>query len=386
MHVTLQELAKAAGVSASTVSRALTPGKHPVNEETRQKILTLAERLDYRPNLVARGLRTERTHTLGIVVDNIVSPFTPTIIRGIQDYLQEHHYFSLIINTDWDPDSESKAIRELLSRSIDGVILVESFMRGPHPVLDVTRKPYVYVHRLSTRSDRNSVMVDDVYGSHLAVEHLAGLGHRRIAYINGPQGWAASANRYTGYVEELSRWGLTHEPSLVEQGDWELQSGFAATRRFLALEKPPTAIFAANDLMALGAIYAVQEAGLRVPEDIAVVGYDNREIAGLVRPPITTISLPCYEMGQASAALLLRLLGAQSPPAEPVMLRGRLIVRESSGAPDGKIPLERYRSHTTARRPVNDGEQESMVGLITPNRASSADGSRTTRRQDQEES
>jgi DNA-binding LacI/PurR family transcriptional regulator len=354
MPTTLHKLAKAAGVSASTVSRALTPGNHPVNEETRQRILALAEELDYHPNLIARGLRTDRTLTIGIVVDNIISPFSPTIIRGIQDFLQQHHYFSVIINTDWNPDSETKAIDELISRSIDGVILVESFSRGANPVLDLAGKPYVFVHRLFSRGDRNSVMVDDFYGAHMAVDHLARLGHRRIAFIEGPRGWDASTNRNIGYREALAKWGVQYDPDLVQEGDWELQSGFATARNFLALPQRPTAIFAANDLMALGAIYAAQDAGLVVPGDVAVVGYDDREIASLSRPTITTVTLPCYEMGQASAKLLLRLLNKHEQPGAPVMMRGRLIVRESSGAPEGRIPLERYRSHTTPRRLLID--------------------------------
>lgn len=352
MAVTLHELAKTAGVSVATVSRALTEGSHPVNEATKQRILTLAEAMGYKPNLIARGLRTDRTLTIGIIVDSIVSPFTPLIIRGVQDYLQEHHYFSFIVNTDRDPAYESKAIDDLMGRSIDGVIHVESHMRGANPALDLASKPYVFVHRLFSRGDRNSVSVDDNYGAHLAIDHLAKLGHRRIAYIGGPSGWDASANRLAGYEEALVKWGLEFDPKLVSEGNWELQSGFGTARSFLAIPEHdrPTAIFAANDLMALGAIYAIQEAGLRVPDDIAVVGYDDREIASLSRPTITTITLPCYEMGLASARLLLDLLIKHTEASEAIVTRGKLIVRESSGDPEGKIPLERYRSHTTPGR------------------------------------
>ena len=133
-------------------------------------------------------------------------------------------------------------------------------------------------------------------------------------------------------------------------GDWEVQSGYPATKKFLALSPRPTAVFAANDLMALGAIYAIQEAGLCVPDDIAVVGYDDREIASISRPTITTVTLPCYEMGQVSAKLLLRLLEKQNGAEEPIRIQGKLIVRESSGAREGKIPLEQYQTHTTPRR------------------------------------
>lgn len=347
MPITLSELAKAAGVSVSTVSRALNDSAHPVNEETRQHIQNLAKQLGYRPNMVARSLKTDRTFTIGIIVDNIVSPFSPTIIRGIQDHLKIHNYFSVIINADWDPEAETEAIHQLISRSIDGIVFVESWLRGANPTLDLANKPYVFVHRLFSGVFGNSVLVDERYGARLAVEHLARLGHRRIAFINGPQGWDASADRLVGYQDALARLGVPFDPALVAEGTWEVQSGYPAAKKFLALPERPTAIFAANDLMALGAIYAIQESGLRVPEDIALVGYDDREIASISRPTITTVSLPCYEMGQTSAQLLLKRLDNPTETEEPIRVRGKLIIRESCGAEEGKISPDRYRTHTT---------------------------------------
>ena len=347
MPITLNELAKVAGVSASTVSRALNESEHPVNDETRQRILALANELGYRPNMVARGLKMDRTYAIGIIVDNIVSPFSPTIIRGIQDELKGHNYFSVIMNTDWDPEVETEAIHQLISRSIDGIIFVESWLRGANPTLDLANKPYVFFHRLFNGTFSNSVLVDEQYGARLAVEHLVNLAHQRIAFINGPQGWAASADRLAGYKDVLAQKGIAYDPELVEEGNWEVQSGYPAARKFLGLAQPPTAIFAANDLMALGAIYAIQEAGLRVPEDIALVGYDDREIASLVRPTISTVTLPCYEMGQASAQLLLRRLENQAEIDEPIRIKGKLIIRESCGAEKGNASPERYRTHTT---------------------------------------
>jgi LacI family transcriptional regulator len=347
MPITLSELAKVAGVSVSTASRALNNSDHKVNEETRQRILHLARELGYRPNMVARGLKTDRTFTIGIIVDNIVSPFSPLIIRGIQDHLKNHNYFSVIINADWDPEAETEAVHQLISRSIDGIIFVESWLRGANPTLDLANKPYVFVHRLFSGVFNNLVLADERYGAHLAVEHLAGLGHQRIAFINGPHGWGASLDRFAGYQDALEQLGVPYDPELVAEGLWEVQSGYPAAKQFLALPERPTAIFAANDLMALGAIYAIQEAGLRVPEDIALVGYDDREIANISRPTITTVTLPCYEMGQASALMLLRRFDNEGDVEEPIKVRGKLIIRESCGAEEGKIPLDRYRTHTT---------------------------------------
>jgi LacI family transcriptional regulator len=347
MAVTLHALAQAAGVSVSTVSRALSNSGHTVNEGTRQRILTLATELGYRPNILARGLRTDKSFTIGIIVDNIVSPFTPIIIRGIQDHLKTKNYFSVIINADWDPEAETEAVHQLISRAIDGIIFVESWLHGASPPLDLADKPYVFVHRLFAGMSGNCVLVDEQFGARLAVEHLARLGHRRIAFIGGPQGWYASADRLAAYREVLQESGIDFDPALVREGNWEVQSGYPAAKEFLALPQPPTAIFAANDLMALGAIYAIQEANLSVPKDMAVVGYDDREIASIARPTITTVTLPGYEMGYVSAQLLLSRLEGQAEAQEPVRIRGRLIVRESCGAADGKIPLDHYQTHTT---------------------------------------
>jgi len=346
MPVTLHELAKAAGCSVSTVSRALNNSAHSVNEATRQRILALANELGYRPNMTARGLKMDRTFTIGLVVYNIASPFTPVLIRGIQEYLRQRDYFSIIISTDWDSDLESEAFHQLLSRSIDGVIFVETWRDESNKTLDLANKPYAYVYRLFDGEYPNSVIVDDVHGASLAVEHLAKLGHRRIAFINGPHGWAASKERLAGYQNVLTQYEIPSDPSLIEEGTWEVQSGYQAAKKFLEMTERPTAIFAANDLMALGAIYAIQDAGLKVPKDIAVVGYDDREIASISNPTITTVCPPSYEMGQLAAQLILDRLENQDEIKDPIRVQSRLIVRESCGAEQGKPPLEHYISHT----------------------------------------
>ena len=346
MPVTLHELAKAAGCSVSTVSRALNNSAHSVNEATRQRILALANELGYRPNMTARGLKMDRTFTIGLVVYNIASPFTPVLIRGIQEYLRQRDYFSIIISTDWDSDLESEAVHQLLSRSIDGVIFVETWRDESNKTLDLANKPYAYVYRLFDGEYPNSVIVDDVHGASLAVEHLAKLGHRRIAFINGPHGWAASKERLAGYQNVLTQYEIPPDPSMIEEGTWEVQSGYQAAKKFLEKTERPTAIFAANDLMALGAIYAIQDAGLNVPKDIAVVGYDDREIASISSPTITTVCPPSYEMGQLAAQLILDRLENQDEIKDPIRVQSRLIIRESCGAEQGKPPLEHYVSHT----------------------------------------
>lgn len=340
MPVSLSDVAQAAGVSNATVSRVLNNSDYPVSASTRSKVLEAAKELGYRPNLIARGLRTEETFTIGLIVENILSPFIPPIIRGIHDYLSQHNYSSIIINSDGNPEVESTAIADLSRRHIDGIIFVESYTRFFDEVAKLIKKPHIFVHRLFNSLNPNSVVPDDLYGARLAVHHLACLGHRRIAFINGPEGWDAAVNRLAGYREELAAWNIPFNPDLVGRGDWQVQSGFAVAQQLLARSPRPTAIFAGNDLMALGVIYAVQDIGLRVPEDVAVVGFDNRDFSGFVWPAITTVKMPCEKMGRVSAESLLRLINQEVDVIEPTLVKGELVVRQSCGALAGEWRFE----------------------------------------------
>lgn len=332
MPITIRDVAEAAGVSIATVSRVLNNKDHPVGAETRQRILATADALGYRPNVAARSLRTDRSATVGIIADDIIGPFATKIMRGIQDRLRQAGYLCVIISADWDPDAEREAIHDLVSRSIDGIVFSETWHHTAVEMLDLASKPYVFVHRQFAAPGQYSTIPDERYGAHLAMRHLIGLGHRRIGYINGPEHYYASALRLAGYREELESAGIAFDPTLVARGDWGLESGYTAMQYLLQAQPRLTALFAGNDLMAAGAIYALQDAGLRVPEDVAVVGYDDREISRTFRPRLTTVTLPCYEMGQAAAQMLLdRMEGKEEIPAE-VQVRGCLLVRESCGA------------------------------------------------------
>jgi DNA-binding LacI/PurR family transcriptional regulator len=352
MPVTLAEIAKITGFSVPTVSRVLSNSDYPVNAETRQQIINVAESMQYKPNISARSLRTDRTHTVGIIVDDILSPFVPPIVRGIQDQLKDFDYLGLIINTDFDPDLEKDAISTLINRPVDGIIFVESLHSTTNEVIAQLDKPYVFVHRLFGSSVANSIVPDDCYGAGLAVNHLVGLGHRHIAYINGPEDWHSSMRRLAGYQEALVANALDFEPQLLQPGAWELEDGYTAAVNLLTLDEIPTAIFAANDLMAAGAIYAIQDAGLKVPEDIAVVGYDNRNFTRIFRPRITTVSLPVYEMGKTAAELMQKQLVEGLENIKEVKIRGQLFIRESCGADESQMTIDELDAGTTSRRIV----------------------------------
>jgi DNA-binding LacI/PurR family transcriptional regulator len=350
MPVTLEEIAKAAGFSVPTVSRALTNSSYPVSPATRQHIIEVAQALGYKPNLAARSLRTDQTNTIGIIVDDILSPFTPPIVRGIQDYLKPFDYLGLIVNSDWDPEIEQEAIDTLVSRPVDGILFVEYSHFAVNETLERSNKPYVFVHRLFGSNIRNSVVPDDHYGATLAVRHLISLGHRRIAYINGPEGWHTSQQRLAGYKDELTAHGLAINPRLIQPGDWEFEGGYSAAVNLLALNELPTAIFAANDVMTLGAICAIQNAGLHVPKDIAIVGYDNREFTRIVRPQITTVSMPVYEMGRTAAELLLKQIEEGPQDTDEIKIKGSLFVRETCGADEPQRTPETVDLATVSRR------------------------------------
>ena len=350
MPVTLEEIARAAGFSVSTVSRALTNLDYPVSPTTRQHITEVARAMGYKPNLAARSLRTDQTNTIGIIADDILSPFVPPIIRGVQDYLKQYDYLSLIVNSDWDPDIEQDAINALISRPVDGIIFVESSHLAVNESLQQSGKPYFFAHRLFGSTIQNSVVPDDLYGAALAVRHLAGLGHRRIAMIRGREGWHSAERRYAGYQAELAAQNIELDPALVQPGDWEYEGGYSAAKRLLALKSPPTAIFASNDLMALGAIGAIQDAGLSVPQDIAVVGYDNREFSRIVRPRITTVSMPVYEMGRTAAELLLKQIAGSREALDEIKIRGQLYIRETCGADASQRTPEGLDMATVTRR------------------------------------
>jgi LacI family transcriptional regulator len=330
MRATLSEIAKAAGVSVATVSRVLNNSDHPINEKTRQRIVEIAEELNYQPNLIARSLRMDSSKTVGIVVENLTSPFIPPIVSAIQDTLKPANYMSFILNTNQDPDVEIESIHALNNRQIDGLLFVATWDRSPRMIEEMTAKPFVFVHRHFQTYIDNSVLVDERWGACLAVTHLADLGHQKIAMITGTGDWDATIYRKQGYLETMQALGLPIAADWIIEANWDVDGGFQAATALLHLGERPTAIFAQNDLLALGAIQAIQQAGLRVPEDLSVVGYDDREFSSMVRPSITTVTLPAAELGRQAAALLLRRMRGETENAPPLEVRGILIARESS--------------------------------------------------------
>jgi len=337
MAVTLAQIAKQANVSVSTISRALSNKNYPLKPETRQRILKLAQEMGYQPNLIARSLQTSRSHLVGVLVDRMQSPFSAATVQGIQDGLRSAGYSISIAYSNRDQSLAIEAINEFYSRQVDGIVILNSWLHTYNdPILALQNRPFVFVNRLFGACKQNCVGPGDYYGARLATQHLINLGHRRIAYINGAESWIEAQNRANGYRDALQENGIPVDESLIQQGDWGVESGYQAAQKLVSAASRPTAIFAANDIMALGAIYAIQEAGFKIPADIALVGYDDRDFAAWIKPSLTTIRMPAYEMGQAAARLLLQQFAGQEPE-DATQIPGQLIIRESCGANSRKL-------------------------------------------------
>lgn len=332
MAVTLAQIAKKANVSVSTISRALSNKSYPLKEETRQRILQLANDMGYQPNLIARSLQTSRSHLVGVLVDRMQSPFSAATVQGIQDGLRSAGYSISIAYSNRDQSLVIEAINDFYSRQVDGIVILNSWLHNYNDsILALQNRPFVFVNRLFGVCKQNCVGPGDHYGACLATQHLIDLGHRRIGYINGAASWLEAQDRASGYRDTLLKNNLPADETLIQQGDWGVDSGHQATQRLLSLIERPTAIFAANDIMALGATYAIQEAGLKIPADIALVGYDDRDFAAWIKPALTTIRMPAYEMGQAAARLLLQQLAGEKPE-DATQIPGELIIRDSCGS------------------------------------------------------
>lgn len=332
MAITIAEIARVAGVSISTVSRALSNSSYPLKDETRGRIIKLAQEMGYQPNLVARSLQNSRSNLVGIVVDRIQNLFSAATVQGIQDVLLSAGYSVSIAHSNRDKDLAIEALRSFYSRQVEGVIIINSWLHTYNdPILGMQDRPFVFVNRRFENCLQNCVGPGDNFGARLATQHLVDLGHRHIGYINGMQDWIESQNRLAGYQDVLVKNGLAVDEGLIRHGDWGVESGFMAAQELLALAERPTAIFAANDIMAMGAIYAIQGAGLRIPQDIAIVGYDDRDFAAWIRPTLTTIRMPAFEMGEAAARLLLEQIAGEALE-DATQVPGTLIIRESCGA------------------------------------------------------
>lgn len=332
-----RDVARLAGVSRTTVSYVLNGDQRTsIPQATRDRVLAAAAELGFRPNPMARGLRGRRSHVIGLLtVDIATTPFAVRIIKGAQDAAAAAGRTLLIVDSHGEEDAAAEALAMFSAWRVDGVVFATDYHREAQPPEAIRDMPAVLVDCFTAAGDLPSVVPDEVQGGRLATETLVAAGHRRVGFIAGPDTFPASAGRLVGYQAALAAAGIPFDPGLVRQGDWWQESGYAHTLDLLALPEPPTAIFCGNDWMAMGAYDAVRELGRRIPDDVALIGFDDREeIAGHMRPRLTSIGLPYYEMGFAGVRHLVSLIDApRGTPPEPhqVCLPCPLVRRESVG-------------------------------------------------------
>ena len=335
-RATLKDVARLAGVHPGTVSRALNVETRTlVNVETAERVLAAAEQLGYRPNPIARGLKTKRSYTVGVLIPDLTNPLFPPIVRGIQDRLEEAAYTPLIANTDNDADRELADFEAMRARRVDGLITATARRDHGLPAgLEDLDFPVVLVNRRLEDGARPSVVGDDRNGVRLAVEHLVSLGHRRIAHLAGPQELSTGHLRMEGYIESMRAAGIEPDPELVLVSEAFVESeGERLCNELLNRRVEVTAIVAGNDLMALGCYDAFVARGIECPAQISVVGFNDMPFAAWFNPPLTTVRLPHYEIGLRAAELLLERL--RDPAVEPaqVTLEPEFMVRGSTAAP-----------------------------------------------------
>lgn len=328
--VTIYDVAREAGVSMATVSRVVNNNPN-VKPQTRKKVFEAIERLGYRPNAVARGLASKKTTTVGVVIPDISSPIFSEVARGIEDIANMYHYNIILCNADKKKDKEIRVINTLLEKQVDGLLFMGGTVTDEHmQAFKTSTVPIVLCGTTDEKNEMPSVDIDHEKAAFDAVQLLIDNGHRSIGMISGTLTDPANGYaRFQGYKKALEKAGLSVKEELVRIGNYRYESGFEVMKYFLELPKRPTAIFTATDEMAIGAIHAIQDYGLKVPEDISVASVDNIRMASMVRPQLTTVAQPMYDIGAVSMRLLTKLMNKETVEMSKVTLPHEIIRRKS---------------------------------------------------------
>ncbi len=328
--VTIQEIAKAANVSPATVSRVMN-NSPLVREDTVKLVRSVMENLGYQPNELARSLRSSNTKTIGVIVSDILNPFYTSVVRGIEDGANASRYNIMLCNTDQKPEKEAQYLNALIAKQVDGIIIASSYgisnydeVIGTRPVVFIDRRP---MPQMSMKYDM--VLVQNQQGARLAVRHLLDRGYRRIGFIAGQNIYTTSHERLQGYKAALKEAGCRVESELVRNGDFLGHSGYRLALDLIQKSQCDS-VFAANNMILMGVLRAMNELGLRAPDDIGLLTFDDLEWMRYSTPSISAIAQPTYDIGATAIQLLLdRIYGSQKPPQE-VVLEVQLLPREST--------------------------------------------------------
>lgn len=327
----IYDVARESGVSVFTVS-AVVNNKSHVGKGLRRRVEAAIRKLHYRPNLIARSLTKQRTHTIGMIVPDIANPFFPMVVRGAEDAARKHGFSLLLCNSDDSLDKEEKVIEVLLSKRVDGILLTKAAENFRPPIRRLIRQvniPFVLIMRMCPQLTSDAVVTDDYHGAYEAVCHLARAGRRRIGLISGPLKISNAKARWKGFRDALKDKGLVYDPGLVMEGDYRIESGSRAGHALLSHR--PDGIYVANHLMTIGLLKAAEEIGMKCPEDFGLVSFDDYPWLGVFRPRLTTVELPKRDLGSEAAELLIRRIGGDRAKVAVRKLQPELRIRESCG-------------------------------------------------------
>lgn len=331
---TIHDVAKRAGVAPITVSRVINNSGY-FSDEIRERVQRAVSELGYVPNLLARSLRSKRTNTLALILTDITNPFFTTLARGVEDVASDADFTVIFCNTDESEVEEARYLQVLLQKQVDGFLLVPAQSKaGAVEMIRQHGEPVVILDRRIPKSDVDIVRCDSEGGAYDLTRLLVSLGHRQIAVLSGPRGVSTAEDRVAGYRRALQEAQIPVNDNTIFFGEFNQEGGYENARRALSLYPRPTAIFAANNFIAIGAMKALQDAGLEVPEDISLVGFDDLPPAMISFPFFTVVSQPAYEMGRQATQLLLdRLSGQNLEGYREIILPTQMTIRRSSGDP-----------------------------------------------------
>jgi LacI family transcriptional regulator, galactose operon repressor len=350
-RTTITDVARSARVSIQTVS-AVFHDKPGISEPTRERVRRIIQRLHYEPNGLASSLRAQRSLTVGVLIPSITNPFFPDFVRGIEDVAHLHRYSVFLCNSDQDQEKETQYLQLLRRHDVAGYVVaydlsnleVEKILTQ----LSARQTPIVTFGSRQRHAKVNVIEADDEDGSFRITSHLIKLGHRRIALIQAPAKGTVNLNRTRGYIRALKNARIRVNDSYIVPGGFTVPDGQRGTEQLMAVSPAPTAVVAANDLVAIGAISALKRLGKQVPGDVSVVGFDNIQMSELVDPPLTTISQPTYEMGKRAMEALLEQIDQPGVPGKVIHFETPLIVRESTDIPKA-LPRNKNRSNTNEK-------------------------------------
>ena len=341
--ITIKDVAAAAGVSVSTASRVIA-GSSATSRDSRARVQAAVETLDYRPNMQAQSLRSTRTNALGLLVSDVRNPFFADLAHSAEQAALEAGYVTLLGNANEQVDQQDRYLETLIQRRVDGILLTPHG-DGSGAIAEIVRRgiPTVFVDRTVDGLNVSSVTTDSTHGILQAVQHLVAMGHSRIGYISGPQSTSTGRERWAAFSAALKLCGLRTTEDLVCFGDYQAASGAGAMRQLMMLANPPTAVLAADSLMAMGAISCAHGMGLEIGREVALIAFDDIELFTLLSPSLTVISNNVHEMGRLAVTLLLEMIGGNRP--ESVILPSELIIRSSTTSPRRPGSMPTSRSH-----------------------------------------